>query len=102
MNEVIFFVLAFAEGIALGFLFFGGLWLTVKIATNSKNPALWFLGSLVIRLPITLLGFYYIGAGDLLGLISCVLGFTGARFLVFRLTKSYDLSHSKKEVTHET
>lgn len=101
MNEVILIALAFVAGIALGFFFFGGLWWTVKIATNSKIPALWFLGSLVLRLTLVLTGFYLIGVGDLFRLLSCFAGFFIARFLVLHLTKAYDLRKQKEKVTHE-
>lgn len=100
MNEIIFTGLAFFTGIALGTIFFGGLWITVKKATNSKIPALWFFGSLAIRIAITLSGFYFIGNGDLLRLLTCFIGFVIARFLVIRFTKAYDLKHQKKEATH--
>jgi len=101
MNDLILTGLAFLAGIALGFLFFGGLWWTVKVATNSKNPALWFLGSLVFRLAVVLAGFYSIGAGDLIRLLSCFVGFITARFLVLSLTKGYDLKQQKGKTTHE-
>jgi F1F0 ATPase subunit 2 len=101
MNEVIFIGLSLLAGIGLGFIFFGGLWWTVKIATNSKNPALWFLGSLALRLTLVLAGFYSIGVGDLVRLLSCFAGFFIARYLVIHLTKAYDLRNQKGETTHE-
>ena len=64
MNDILFMVLAFITGIVLGILFFYGLWLTVKKAVLSKLPALWFLGSFLIRTGITLGGFYYIAQGN--------------------------------------
>ena len=100
MNEVMTIILAFVAGIALGFLFFGGLWLTVRIGTDSKIPALWFFGSLALRLTLVLTGFYFIGVGSLLRLLICFLGFFIARFIVFRLTKAYDLKHTKGEASH--
>jgi len=100
MNEVIWIVLAFIGGIGLGFLFFGGLWLTVKKASKSKIPALWFFGSLALRLAVVLVGFYYLGLGDLFQLITCLLGFIIARFIVLQLTKSYDLKQKEKVITH--
>lgn len=100
MNEVMMIILAFVAGIALGFLFFGGLWLTVRIGTDSKIPALWFLGSLALRVTIVCAGFYYIGVGNLFQLLICFSGFFIARFIVFRLTKAYDLKHTKGEASH--
>jgi F1F0 ATPase subunit 2 len=101
MNEIILTVLAFATGIGLGFLFFGGLWWTVKLATKSKTPALWFLGSLTLRLSVVITGFYLIGVGDLVRLASCFVGFFIAKYLVIHLTKAYDLKQQKEKSTHE-
>ena len=84
----IFWVLA--VGLTLGILFFGGLWFTVKKALTSKKPALWFVGSLILRLGITLLGFYYITMEDWRRLLLCLFGFLIARFMVMRYTKHKD------------
>ena len=65
MIEILFMILTFIAGIALGILFFYGLWLTVKKAVTAKTPALWFLGSSLIRTAIILAGFYYISQGGL-------------------------------------
>ena len=81
-------VLVFIVGMALGTLFFGGLWLTVKKAVTFKRPAIWFLGSLVLRVGLTMLGFYYISQGNWINLLICLLGFVVARFLVLGLTKN--------------
>jgi F1F0 ATPase subunit 2 len=90
MTDLIFRFLVFIVGLALGVLFFGGLWLTVKKALHSKRPALWYLGSLVVRTGITLLGFYYISSGDYLNMLICLLGFVLARFVVLSITKRKD------------
>ena len=49
MNEVLTLALALLAGVALGAVFFGGLWWTVRKGVSSKHPALWFLGSLLLR-----------------------------------------------------
>ena len=36
-------------GALLGAFFFGGLWWTVQKGVASERPALWFLGSLLLR-----------------------------------------------------
>jgi F1F0 ATPase subunit 2 len=58
MYEALILVLAWAAGGILGVIFFGGLWWTVCKAVSSEQPALWFLGSLLLRMSITLAGFY--------------------------------------------
>ncbi|SEK22919.1 F1/F0 ATPase, subunit 2 [Maribacter orientalis] len=94
MNDYLFSVLVFIVGLALGTLFFGGLWLTVRKALTSKKPTLWFLGSLFLRVGITMLGFYYVAMGDWINMLICLLGFVIARFMVLNFAKTKD----KKEV----
>ena len=89
MNENIYIALAFTTGLALGILFFGGLWFTVKKALAAKIPALWFVGSFVLRVSITVVGFYYIAAGSLKRLLFASCGFIIARFIIIRATKKY-------------
>ena len=104
MNEAVYMVLAFISGLALGTLFFGGLWLTVKKAVSAKTPALWIFGSFVIRISITLVGFYFISSGNWKRLVVCVAGFMAARFLVIHFTRSVDERQLplNKEVDHES
>jgi F1F0 ATPase subunit 2 len=104
MNEIVYKILAFIVGLLLGTIFFGGLWFTVRKLVTSKRPALWFLGSFILRVSITLIGFYYISSGSWQRLIICVAGFIIARFAVIHFTKlsKEKLILLKKEVGHET
>ncbi|MEJ2006130.1 MAG: ATP synthase subunit I, partial [Cyclobacteriaceae bacterium] len=68
--------------------FFGGLWLTVKKAVTSRRPALWFVASLVARIGITLLGFYYVSSGGWINMLICLAGFILARYLIVNYIKS--------------
>ena len=102
MNNVLFLVLALVVGLLLGAIFFGGLWWTVRKGVFSKSPALWFLGSMVLRMGIVLAGFYFIGHGDWQRLVVCLLGFIIARIIVMRLTRT-PIEHGNtqvKEVNH--
>jgi F1F0 ATPase subunit 2 len=87
MNETIILVAALAAGILLGAIFFGGLWWTVRKGVTAKNPALWFLGSVLLRMGIALAGFYFVARGDWKKLLLCLLGFLIARVVVLRLTR---------------
>ncbi|MEN2283099.1 ATP synthase subunit I [Algoriphagus sp. SE2] len=98
MNEVIWIILALLVGVILGIFFFGGLWFTVRKATQIKIPALWFFGSLTLRLMVVLTGFYFVGMGDLIRMLVCLSGFILARFLVIRFTKRID--SKQKQITH--
>jgi F1F0 ATPase subunit 2 len=104
MNEIVYKILAFIVGLLLGTIFFGGLWFTVRKLVTSKRPALWFLGSFILRVSITLIGFYYISSGSWQRLLICVTGFITARYSVIFFTKSYKEKQVllKKEVSHET
>jgi F1F0 ATPase subunit 2 len=79
-------ILAGAAGLLLGAIFFGGLWWTVRRGFASQRAALWFLGSLVIRTGISVTGFYFVSGGRWDRLLTCLLGFTIARFIVTGLS----------------
>ncbi|MGA2174878.1 MAG: ATP synthase subunit I [Verrucomicrobiota bacterium] len=87
MNETLTLALAWAAGGVLGAIFFGGLWWTVRKGVSSKQPALWFFGSLLLRMSIALAGFYFIGRGHWERLLLCLLGFVIARLVVTWLTR---------------
>jgi len=90
MNETLTLILAGVAGVALGAIFFGGLWWTVRKGVPSPRPALWFFGSMVLRMGIILAGFYFVGGGQWERLLACLLGFIVARFIVMRLTRPSD------------
>ena len=90
MNETLTLVLALVAGVLLGAMFFGGLWWTVRKGVSSEQPALWFLGSLLLRTSIALAGFYFVARGHWERLLVCLLGFVIARFIVTRLTRAAD------------
>ena len=88
MNDTVTLVLAWAAGVLLGAIFFGGLWWTVRKGVSSKQPALWFLGSLLLRTSIALAGFYFVAGGHWERLLLCLLGFVMARLIVTWLTRA--------------
>ena len=88
MTEMLLLLFVGLTGGVLGAVFFGGLWWTVRKGVASRQPALLFFASLLLRTIIVLTGFYFV-AGDQLGrLLVCVLGFIIARFIVIHLTES--------------
>jgi F1F0 ATPase subunit 2 len=105
MNEILILALACAAGGALGPFFFGGLWLTVSRGVDSTQPALWFAGSMILRMGITVAGIYYVSGGLLGRLTMCMLGFAIARYAVIWLTlppptAATNKAKSGKEATH--
>jgi len=87
MNETMTVVLALLAGVLLGLFFFGGLWWTIRRSLCSEQPALWFLGSLLLRTTAVLAGFYLVAQGDWRHLLACLSGFLLARAVVTRLTR---------------
>lgn len=87
MNEFFPLAIAAAAGVLLGAFFFGGLWWTVRRGVSSDRPALWFFGSLLLRMSITLTGFYFVGQQYWERWLLCLLGFVLARLLVGLLTR---------------
>ncbi len=87
MTEVLLLAPAFAAGVVLGAIFFGGLWWTVRKGLSSEQPALWFFGSMVLRMGITLPGFYLVGQVSWQRWLFCLIGFIVARLVVKRLTR---------------
>jgi F1F0 ATPase subunit 2 len=94
MSETIILAAALTLGVLLGAIFFSGLWWTVRKGMTAKSPALWFLGSSLLRMGIVLVGFYFVARGDWKKLLLCLLGFLIARVVVLRLTRS------SKETNH--
>jgi F1F0 ATPase subunit 2 len=87
MNETLSLGLALVMGVLLGAMFFGGLWWTVRKGASSQRPALWFFGSLLLRMSIALIGFYFVSGSHWERLLVCLLGFVTARLIVTRLTR---------------
>ena len=75
MTETLELVRAGMFGALLGALFFGGLWQTVHRAVSSTQPALWFLGSILLRTGVTLAGFYFVSRARWERLPACLVGF---------------------------
>jgi F1F0 ATPase subunit 2 len=86
MREVLLVVLALLGGILLGIIFFGGLWWTVQRGVSSKQPAVWFFASLMLRTAIVVVGFYFVMHGDWRRVVASLLGFILARLCIVRLT----------------
>jgi F1F0 ATPase subunit 2 len=87
MNEVLVLAPPLAAGLLLGAFFFGGLWWTVIKGVSSPRPALWFFTSMLLRMSVTLAGFYFVAREDWQRWLVCLLGFVLARLAVKWLTR---------------
>jgi F1F0 ATPase subunit 2 len=79
-------------GLALGLFYFGGLWLTVRRIAGTTRPAFLMLGSFVVRLVVTLCGFYLVMDGRWERLLACLIGFLVTRFVLTRIARHEDTS----------
>ena len=75
-------LLLMALGAALGVLFFGGLWWTVKCLPQGNYPAALLLLSFAVRITLLLLGFYWLMDKEVLQLLALLLGVLLARLLL--------------------
>ena len=82
MSDNLSLTLVFFAGGLLGVFFFGGLWWTVSRGVTSDWPAVWFLGSLLLRTGMMLAGFLLVSQGDYIKLAVCFLGFLLTRFVI--------------------
>jgi F1F0 ATPase subunit 2 len=87
MNEFLFVAPVLAAGLLLGAFFFSGLWWTVIRGVSSQRPALWFFGSMLLRMTVTLAGFCFVGREDWQRWLLCLLGFVLARLVSKLLTR---------------
>jgi F1F0 ATPase subunit 2 len=88
MNETWTWIWAGMAGVLLGMLFFGGLWWTVRKSVSSQRPALWFFGSFLLRMSLTLAGFYWVAGDQWQRLLACLVGFIFARWMVMQWTQT--------------
>ncbi len=82
MHDLIPLAVPLAAGLVLGAVFFGGLWWTITRGLASRQPALWFFGSLAVRMSVTLAGFLLVGRESWERWLACLLGFLLARIIV--------------------
>jgi F1F0 ATPase subunit 2 len=87
MIEIVTLILTCAMGTALGGMFFGGLWWTIRRAVTSPQPALWIFSSLLLRMSIALSGFYVLSGDQWERFIACLIGFAMARLIVTWITQ---------------
>jgi len=82
-------LVALMAGLGLGTFFFYGLWRTLEKLITSKSPTLWLFSSTILRISITLIGFYLIASfnsdGYLSRLLICFFGFLVARFTISKV-----------------
>ena len=96
-------ILAILAGLAaggiLGFLFFAGLWLTIRKCLNSRHPGIWFAASLILRLSTVVLGLLLVARHNWQSLVSALIGFLAVRsFMTGRIKHQLEQIQTEKEV----
>ncbi|HAE62172.1 MAG TPA: ATP synthase subunit I [Eubacteriaceae bacterium] len=90
-------LIAFIVGGLLGFIFFGGLYLSVTMLNKLKYPALFMSASLIIRMVILLAGIYFISSGNGYNMIAALSGVVIVRVAMTNsIKKSIGLSKDNK------
>jgi F1F0 ATPase subunit 2 len=84
MAETLMLLVSLSGGALLGLAFFGGLHWTVRRGLMARAPAVWFLGSLLLRTGLVLGGFYLLARDDWRRLLLCLVGFLVARTVLLR------------------
>lgn len=87
MIDVLSLVFGLIAGMMFGTIFFGGLLWTVHKGVSAKHPAFWFLGSMLLRTCIVVLGFYFILGNSWQRLVAGLLGFIFARLIIMRFAR---------------
>lgn len=85
MMGIVHFGESLIIGLALGFLFFSGLWKTLQYLPVTRNPSVLLMGSAIIRIGVVILGFFYlVMEGHWDRLMVGLLGFLVMRTLLAR------------------
>ncbi len=84
---------AFTAGLGLGFIYFGGLWLTVKQLASAQRPGLLFAASFTIRTALVVAGIFFAGGGQWQRIAACMIGFIIMRMV---LTKRWGPNQASK------
>jgi F1F0 ATPase subunit 2 len=71
-------------GIALGLVFYGGLWITIQRLTITRHPIALTLGSLLLRLAVVLVGLLLVTRGRWQNAVAYLAGFVIGRIAVSR------------------
>ena len=85
MPDLLSLLLALVAGLGLGSFHFGALWLTVRQLPSTQRPFFLSFLSFLVRLAVTLFGFYLAMGGHWERLLVCLVGFVGIRNVLTRV-----------------
>ncbi len=84
MTDSVQLALCALGGALIGAAFFGGLWWSLRRGLASKQPVVWQLGSMLLRMGIAMCGFYVVGGGAWQRFVACGVGFFLVRTVIMR------------------
>jgi F1F0 ATPase subunit 2 len=88
IHQVAQYLFAFVMGLGIGVFYFGGLWWTVRRLGSVKRPALWTLGSFILRTGVCLFIFYLVMGDRWERLMVSLLGFMIIRLISVRVVRT--------------
>jgi len=80
-------VALFFIGGTIGLLFFGGLWLTLKLCVARKGGYIWHFSGFILRAGLTCGAFFVLMQGDWQRLAALAAGFMCVRICIVRAVK---------------
>ena len=90
--------LMFIAGALLAAVYLAGLWFTVQGVCSGRYPGLWTLTSLLVRMALLAVAFYFVlGDGHWERLLAALAGFASLRSLAMRRVRHRTPDCSKKE-----
>ena len=92
------FILVLLGGFALGIVFYGGLWLTVRALPKSRTAVLLALASLWGRTALVVGGLLLAMDASWQRALVCLIGFAAARILLSRWVPRQDLPRPRGAV----
>lgn len=77
-------------GFTMGFMYFAGLWLTVKKMNTVTHPLLWMFSSFIVRIGILSIVFYSLLMENWISLAVALIGFLIARTVYIQRFKQVE------------
>lgn len=88
--SVVAVVVAVIAGALLGFVFFVGLWATVRALPQVRRPAFFALASFLARTAAVLIGFYLLVVISWKLLVASLVGFVVSRLILTKVLRPQD------------
>ncbi len=80
--EATWLLIALIAGMLLGLSYFGGLWFTIRRLPTTGSPLILVMSSFLIRMSVSLLGFYLVMDHHWERLLVCLVGFVVIRSIL--------------------